>query len=88
VAQNQGGFRLTGSGKASHLRSDGEAPESREPAPGRAGRDSCSTYLECQQQYGPIRFEQIDVDLDNTDRIPSSSVETSTPVVTRIVVWR
>jgi hypothetical protein len=35
-----------------------------------------------------IRFEQIDVDLDNTDRIPSSSVETSTPVVNRTVAWR
>jgi len=43
---------------------------------------------ECQQQYGPIRSEQIDVGRDNADRIPSSSVEASTSVVNRTVVWR
>jgi hypothetical protein len=39
----------------------------------------------------PVRADSvrtIDVDLHNTDRIPSSSVETSTPIVNRAVVWR
>ena len=46
-----------------------------------------STCAGCQQHYGQIRFAQIDVDLDNTDHI-ASSVEASTPVVNRAVVWR
>ena len=42
---------------------------------------------ECQQQYGPIRFEQIDAGLENTTHIPLSSVET-TPIVNLTVDWR
>jgi hypothetical protein len=49
---------------------------------------SPSTCAECQQQYGPIRFEQIDAGLDNTAHIPSSSVEMSTPIVNLTVDWR
>jgi hypothetical protein len=41
----------------------------------------------CQQQYGQIRFEQMDVGLDDRDCIPRS-VQTSAPAVERAVVWR
>jgi hypothetical protein len=47
-----------------------------------------SACAECQQHYGPIRFEQIDAGLGNTDHISSSSVEASTPVVDRAAAWR
>ena len=48
---------------------------------------SPSMCAECQQQYGPIRFEQIDGGLENTAHIPLPSVET-TPIVNLTVDWR
>ena len=46
------------------------------------------TCAGCQQHYRQIRFAQIDVAPDNTDHVPSSSVQAPTPVVNRAVAWR